>query len=199
MNDKQNIMVYCSCRFTYLGLEHAIISHSELSQQINLMPYSKFRFFSPNYPTPDVLILVQDRNIIETLMMLDTQLEERTRVVLISSQDSPNGIKRYLFRRMNIQAELNGVASIEVLQSLLVGMLGHPLQTRKYYGDIRALSRRELDVIRRLLSGKSGMQVARDLGLSCKTVSTHKRNALLKLGERSLHGLVANGESLIKV
>lgn len=192
--NKQNIMVHSACQFTRLGLEQAINSHPELLQKANLMHYPVPVFLPQHSPTPDILILVLGRNVTETLMIqnqiMTAPLLEGTQVVLISPRENPGWLRRYLCGVLNVQAELDAAVSVKVLQSLLIDILA-PSPTQQHGVNKLPLSRRELDIIKRLLSGKSGMQVARDLGLSCKTVSAHKRNALLKLGVCSLHGLLS--------
>lgn len=54
------------------------------------------------------------------------------------------------------------------------------------------LSQRELSVLRFLLKGKSITRIALRLGLNYKTVSHHKRSALVKLGVNSLQPLLLN-------
>ena len=57
--------------------------------------------------------------------------------------------------------------------------------------DARALSGRELDVIRLLARGLTGPEVAAELQLAHNTVRTHVRNAMAKSGARSRAQLVA--------
>jgi PAS domain S-box-containing protein len=57
--------------------------------------------------------------------------------------------------------------------------------------ETRALSTRELDVIRLLAAGLTGPEVAAELQLAHNTVRTHVRNAMAKSGTRSRAQLVA--------
>ena len=57
--------------------------------------------------------------------------------------------------------------------------------------EVRALSNRELDVIRLLAGGLTGPEVADELQLAHNTVRTHVRNAMAKSGARSRAQLVA--------
>jgi PAS domain S-box-containing protein len=57
--------------------------------------------------------------------------------------------------------------------------------------ETRALSSRELDVIRLLALGLTGPEVADELQLAHNTVRTHVRNAMVKSGTRSRAQLVA--------
>ena len=55
----------------------------------------------------------------------------------------------------------------------------------------RALSRRELDVVRLVALGGSGPEIADELQIAHDTVRTHVRNAMSKVGARSRAHLVA--------
>ncbi len=56
-----------------------------------------------------------------------------------------------------------------------------------------ALTNRELEVVRRLVAGQRPVDIAHDLHLSIKTVSTHKRNVLEKLQLDSTAALIRFG------
>ena len=60
--------------------------------------------------------------------------------------------------------------------------------------EARALSSRELDVVRLLALGLTGPEVAEELQLAHNTVRTHVRNAMAKSGARSRAQLVARAE-----
>lgn len=55
---------------------------------------------------------------------------------------------------------------------------------------LAALSPREVDVLRGLLSGLPNKVVAYDLGISPRTVEVHRANVMTKLGTRNLSGAV---------
>ncbi len=61
------------------------------------------------------------------------------------------------------------------------------------------LSRREYDVVRLVALGRTGPEIAEELGIAHNTVRTHTRNAMEKLGARSRAQLVAKalGEGLV--
>ena len=65
--------------------------------------------------------------------------------------------------------------------------------------EARALSSRELDVVRLLALGLTGPEVAEELQLAHNTVRTHVRNAMAKSGARSRAQLVARavGEGIV--
>ncbi len=55
---------------------------------------------------------------------------------------------------------------------------------------VLTLSAREKDVLRGLVAGKTNKMIARDLGISARTVEEYRATARTKLGVRSLSGLV---------
>ena len=52
------------------------------------------------------------------------------------------------------------------------------------------LTTREQDILLKLVEGLSNKEVARDLGISVRTVETHRRNIKRKLGITSTAGLI---------
>lgn len=77
----------------------------------------------------------------------------------------------------------------ETLASMIAGAGEGPPHQR--------LSNRELDIMKRLAGGKTVSQVAQDLALSVKTVSTHRTRLLKKMNLRTnaelMHYAVRNG------
>lgn len=55
------------------------------------------------------------------------------------------------------------------------------------------LTRRELEILRHVLLGKTSKQIGRELGISHRTVEVHRAHALRKLGVRSLLELLRLG------
>ncbi|GAB3829189.1 hypothetical protein GCM10028821_15480 [Hymenobacter jeollabukensis] len=61
----------------------------------------------------------------------------------------------------------------------------------RHLGPPTPFSRRELDVLRLVVDDCTNLEIARHLGLSVRTVESHRRALLQKAGVRSLIGLVA--------
>ena len=59
--------------------------------------------------------------------------------------------------------------------------------------SIQSLTNRELEILRRIVSGQRPMDIANDLHLSIKTVSTHKRNIQDKLRLESTAAMIRFG------
>ena len=85
-----------------------------------------------------------------------------------------------------IQAALRGDRFV----SPTVASNGAPVARRGADLDKRALSEREVEVLRRLAQGQRGKEIAEALGISAKTVETYRSRIMLKLGIDNLPGLV---------
>ena len=58
------------------------------------------------------------------------------------------------------------------------------------WGRLRGLTRRERQVLERLVLGRTNKFVARELGVSPRTIEVYRRNVMLKMGAESLSHLV---------
>ena len=62
---------------------------------------------------------------------------------------------------------------------------------RSWIGSrLRGLSKRERQVLERLVLGRTNKFVARELGISARTVEVYRRNVMMKMGAESLSHLV---------
>lgn len=68
-------------------------------------------------------------------------------------------------------------------------------------GERRHLTGREIEVIRLVATGFRNREAAKELGISVKTVETHRANIMNKLGLRNLSQLIlyAIQKEIIKV
>lgn len=57
-------------------------------------------------------------------------------------------------------------------------------------GERRHLTEREVEVVRLVAAGHRNREVAKELGISVKTVETHRANIMNKLGFRNLAQLI---------
>jgi FixJ family two-component response regulator len=63
----------------------------------------------------------------------------------------------------------------------------------KMLSRLQSLSQREQEVLRLLMQGKANKTIAHELGLSAKTVETHRAHIMRKLGVNSMAGLMWMG------
>jgi two-component system response regulator NreC len=89
-----------------------------------------------------------------------------------------------------IQAATRG--EIYVHPSMTRGLLEEPRRpaSRLHRGDPEQLSGREVDVVKLLTSGYTNRQIADRLGLSVRTVESHRARIMMKLGLSSRADLV---------
>lgn len=102
--------------------------------------------------------------------------------VFIGSNESVEELKRAL------HSALQGVPYMSSELASVLARSAIPLRDSMEEEDVSqfALSTREEEVLNMLVSGLRPSQVANRLGLSMKTISSHKRNALGKLGVGSI-------------
>ena len=63
-------------------------------------------------------------------------------------------------------------------------------ESRSLGGNAAGLSARELEIVRQIADGKSSKEIAVQLGVSLKTVESHRTNLFRKLHFRSVVDLV---------
>lgn len=87
---------------------------------------------------------------------------------------------------------LRKVAQGEIFLSAALGtrLLGKPVPARDAGSPLAGLTRREFEVLRAIGQGLATRDIAAQLGMSAKTVDSHRRNVREKLGLHSATDLV---------
>ena len=82
---------------------------------------------------------------------------------------------------------------LETIAAVAAGRMVFPyIDVRTLYDNpLTTLTRRELEVLSDLASGRTNKQIARDLGVSLNTVKFHVRNLFQKLGVNSRSQAIA--------
>jgi len=194
---KKKIMLYSDCQFVRAGLEYIIESHRKLSMMIDIIPiFDSREIFNQETELPDIVILASALDMGRMVMQLShygaSALWSQANIILITPQGTSGGLTGYLQEIMNVCAVADMNVAIEALQDLLLSHLSYSLMAghNRYRSLASPLSVREKTVIEGLLQGKDMAQIASELQLHYKTVSTHKLKALAKLGTRSLQRLL---------
>ncbi len=125
------------------------------------------------------------------------EVQPALRTLVVSMHDSPAvvraaleaGADGYLTKDSDPQVLLDAVRQVVAGQRFIDPRVAPALEAR-VPDAAGELSPRELQVMQRLVAGQSNHQIAEDLHLSEKTVSTHKTNLMAKLGIDSLPQLV---------
>jgi len=153
---------------------------------------------------PDLILLdlsLPDRSGLDLLKPLKEMLPQ-TRVVIMSMHNDPTQVRSALDRGcsgfivkeaapMELELALRAAAAGQVFLSPQVSskMLAPLLNPTRPTG-IDALSPRQLQILRKLGGGMSSKEIAANLGISVKTVETHRARMMESLGCRRANDLL---------
>lgn len=153
---------------------------------------------------PDVVLLdlsLPGRSGLEALADIRARLPQ-ARVVIMSMHDDTQHVRDALDRGatgfvvkdaapQELELALHAACSGQVFLSPQIStrMLA-PLQGRARPTGIAALSPRQRQILRRLGNGQSTKEIAVDLGISAKTVETHRARMMEALGCRRANDLL---------
>jgi len=155
---------------------------------------------------PDIVLL--DLNMpgpggIEVTRRLREQLPETRVLVLTVHEDEgllreaiDSGASGYIIKRAVESELINAIRAVArgemyIHPSMTRALLHEPAQrTRTPSGAHESLTPRETDVLRLIVRGYTNRQAAEELGLSVRTVETHRANLMGKLGLESRVELV---------
>ncbi|EPJ9041191.1 response regulator transcription factor [Serratia ureilytica] len=123
-----------------------------------------------------------------------------TALVICTALDEPRLLRQLIasgIRGLMLKQE-PAIALTHCVQQVLTGScsFSHRVRQRQLHEATadKPLTAKELDVLTQLFSGKSVTNVALTMCRDIRTVSTHKRNAMLKLGFRSDGELYLQGK-----
>ena len=153
---------------------------------------------------PDLILLdlsLPDRSGLDLLPLLRESLPQ-TRVVIMSMHNDPTQVRVALDRGcagfvvkeaapMELELALRAAADGQVFLSPQVSskMLAPMLNSQRPTG-VAALSPRRREILRQLGSGMSSKEIAAQLGISVKTVETHRARMMESLGCRRANDLL---------
>ncbi len=109
------------------------------------------------------------------------------RVIVLTTYDGDEdiyralqaGAKAYLLKGMTIDELIDTIRIVHAGKARIPGPIAEKLADRVSGQDLTA---RELDVLKRIVAGRSNRDAAHDLGISETTVKTHVNSLLGKLG-----------------
>lgn len=119
----------------------------------------------------------------------------QAKVVIMAQTHSFGRLKDYLLGLGNVSAVLDNSIALADLRQHLQNIISNTVNTTVSKKPVSLLTRQEISVLGHLLQGTPVLTVADILQINPKTVSTHKRAALNKLGISSLHGLMKCGNN----
>jgi len=153
-----------------------------------------------NEHQPDVLVLdltMPDGSAIEMLAKLRTT-SPHTQIVVVSTEDAPG------FAQRALASGASGFVLKELADEDLAGAIYAAAQGDEYLSAPVArrlaalrqartdgrLTTREAEVLRLIALGHTNVEIARQLGVSARTIETHRANIHSKLGLRTRAELV---------
>ncbi|SHG77700.1 two component transcriptional regulator, LuxR family [Cognatiyoonia sediminum] len=147
---------------------------------------------------PDVMLLDLNMPGINGLNATEMILEERpeTRILILSMHDSPeyistalsHGAKGYILKDVPTEEIRTAIDTVMAGgEYLCTGAKGS--LSPKIADGREPLTNREQTILLELAQGKSNKEVANSLGISVRTVETHRNNIKKKLGISSTAGL----------
>ena len=110
-----------------------------------------------------------------------------------------NGARGYILKNTGKTELLQAIETVnsgetyfspEVKETVMRSLMGHKSSTKKGPLLSTKLSRREKDVLSLIVKEHTTQEIAETLFLSLKTVESHRRSLLTKLGVRNTAGLV---------
>ncbi|VEI62059.1 DNA-binding transcriptional activator BglJ [Serratia fonticola] len=199
---RKNIIIQHPCYFTRLGMEKILEKHlpNNLSRVFNHLGHldEYYRHLRKRHRVDIAVINLLSGNHLqrELLNWVVRQLRlNNPDCQIIFIMDTKNSILlvNHMHELQHIQVVLEPKESLSTITDRLSLIFSDQPQDRPTPGlKMPRLSQRELSVLRYLLKGKSITRIALRLGLNYKTVSHHKRSALVKLGVNSLQPLLLN-------
>ncbi|WP_411834825.1 response regulator [Pseudoxanthomonas mexicana] len=154
---------------------------------------------------PDIILLdlsLPDRNGLELLQPLKDALPQ-ARVVIMSMHNDPGQVRSALDKGcagfvvkeaapMELELAIRAAAGGQVFLSPQVSskMLAPLLGDRQRPTGIAALSPRQREILHKLGGGMSSKEIAAHLGISVKTVETHRARMMESLGCRRANDLL---------
>ncbi len=115
----------------------------------------------------------------------------KTKVIILSVYDRLDYVKdaKKFGALAYLDKDVSSEVLLEVLRKVLKGETYFP-KLKEGEGKRKGLTPREKEVVKLIALGKTSREIAQILGLSVKTVNTHRNNIMRKLELRNTAGLV---------
>jgi DNA-binding NarL/FixJ family response regulator len=138
---------------------------------------------------PDITLMdlrLPNKNGVEAITEIRREFSA-ARIIVLTTFDGDEdiyralqaGAKGYLLKGMNVDELTEAIRTVHAGKSRIPAVVAERLAERM---GGPALTVRELDVLRRIVSGRSNKEIAEDLFISEATVKTHINSILSKLG-----------------
>ena len=122
---------------------------------------------------------------------------ENTRIVMLSMHSTAEHVFRALqagalgyLRKESAGSEVVDAVRTVLSQKITESVVDDYIRKRAVDSPLESLSQREREILQLLVEGRSGIEIARQLHVSPKTVDTYRSRMMQKLGIGDLPGLV---------
>ncbi|MHA7845192.1 helix-turn-helix domain-containing protein [Serratia sp. D1N4] len=204
MNQKK-IVLQCACHFTRIGLG-TLINNTFFTESVNFIDRTNtqenFESDVSNLTYGDIVIIVLSDNDYDPVSLINLVCERLSkvplngRILFIGNIAYINKFRYYLASLKSAWAFIDISMPLKQLQQQLQNAaLMYTDMYQCSQPTATTLTQRELTVLHRMLNEQSVIQIAKELGISEKTVSCHKRSALVKLNVRSLNPLLMGNDN----
>ncbi|MFB0710951.1 helix-turn-helix transcriptional regulator [Buttiauxella noackiae] len=210
-NELRKIMVVVPCFLTATGMAHQLKARSEIKDVVNIINNID-EAYDGVFKTPHSMIVLNisqsSKQLAEEIRFIKWYRKEKpNKAVVIYSHNHKVSILKYLsslgVRVIISQYELPSIFITLLIKSLssrktLYSPMIEKILQEQISGELTVC---EAKVIEQLFLGHNVTQIAQHLGRDIRTVSSHKRHAMQKLGlhcDKDLHvfGCEITGKSL---
>jgi len=200
MNKKISIFLHNLCTYTQEGIKHLQPElHCDSGCNITIKPFGVDTHTVLNNNDENIFILglhgYSNSHVgsLEFIMNWLPICHHEVRVIIIAKTNSIGNLKNYLLGLKNVYAVLDHATALHEFRIHLQNAIMDSPGSSPRKPTISPLTNQELNVLKYLLKGMPVTMVADKLCIHYKTVSSHKRSALNKLGVNSLHRLMKCG------
>lgn len=134
------------------------------------------------------LLIIDTAQVFYVPRVMSSVRRKMSRVAVVGLQMGETGHHKNVQYDEVISSTMSTSSVLEVLKNLLAGSEAHM--------SMPQISQRELEVLQRLVRGKSAREIAEDLCISSHTVTSHRKNLSAKLGIKSISGMAIYAVSL---
>ncbi|WP_160165605.1 LuxR C-terminal-related transcriptional regulator [Serratia sp. DD3] len=200
MSIRKNLFIQHACMYTREGIKSTLSRLSCGNIDLTVIAEKKYLEISDYLALPgtdvDVFILGLQNTYDSYGNTLDFIIKwlplhyPQAKVIIMAQTLILGRLKDYLSGLNNVSAVLDNAITINELSHYLQDTILNLPDVRQKSKSTTPLTHQEIKVLKYLLKGMPTLQVARTMQIHPKTVSAHKRAAMIKLGITSLHSLI---------
>lgn len=189
----ETVIVMESCPITSIGICNILVQSCGIKKEVQLVSNLSEIPEAMRHRPASLLIMElcgEDESVLDGLRLIAFCLENwpKTSIIICTALDDPrvlrlliaSGIKGLLLKQEP------DVTLAQCVQQVILGGRSYSHKVRQLLSDQsthgKALTARELDVLTHLFAGKNVTTAALMMHRDVRTISTHKRNAMHKLG-----------------